>query len=149
MASQARDEVIHIKIPSNPLYVSTVRRTVGSISRNLGFPDEVIEDIELSVAEAVSNAVEHGSPSNHDSTITVAFKISSEHLTIDVRDEGPGFNLPTGETVDDNLNERGRGLRLIYKLMDNVRVCNTVKGSRISMKKCRSSEKSENVKTSV
>ncbi|MHB1001014.1 MAG: ATP-binding protein [Armatimonadota bacterium] len=147
MASSLRDEVIHLRIPANPKYVCMVRRAVASIARSLGFPDKIVDDIELSVAEAVSNSVEHGSPSHGENIVAVVCRITDAHLTIDVRDEGNGFDIVRGSGDSDILNERGRGLRLIYDLMDNVRVCRTVKGSRIRMvKKIQSALPAEDAK---
>ncbi len=112
-----------------------VRRAVRTIAVSLGFPEETVWDIEVSVAEALANAVEHGSPDRHEDNVVVACKFDDHKLTIDVRDEGPGFDLPCSEAKDASWNERGRGLRMIYELMDNVKVSRSKCGWKLRMVK--------------
>lgn len=135
MRAPSQDETIQFRIPGNPKYVSAIRRAVRAIAHNLGFPEGIVEDIEISVAEALANAVAHGSPRQKGSAVVVTCRVGDDKLVIDVCDEGPGFELPGSEKWDQALDEHGRGLRLIYHLMDRVRVCRTPKGSRIRMVK--------------
>lgn len=135
MAAAVEDETIEFRIPSNPRYVPTIRRAIRSIATNLAFPDETASDIELSVGEALVNAIEHGSPEQNRNTVVVTCRISQDNLTIDVRDEGPGFDAVAYQSSPELLDERGRGLTLIYNLMDNVRLCSTSRGARIRMVK--------------
>ena len=136
MQTLSESEIIRFRIPSDAKYVPTIRRAVQSIARCLGFPEDIAEDIEISIAEALANAVEHGSP-DHKSEIVVICKVDEDNLTIDVRDGGLGFEPPCPEGPYDFLDERGRGLRLIYKLMDRVNIHRTTSGSRIRMVKQR------------
>lgn len=135
MLAPRQGEVIQFSIPSNRRYVSTVRWAVLSLARSLSFPEEIAEDIHLSVAEAITNAVEHGSPSQMENVILVVCKIAGDKLIIDVWDEGTGFRMPESIKCTASLDEHGRGLILISKLMDRVRVRNTTKGSLIRMTK--------------
>lgn len=135
MATAAEGERIQFRIPSNPRYVPPIRRAIRSIATNLAFPDETADDIELSVGEALVNAIEHGSPEQNRNTVVVTCRISQDRLTIDVRDEGPGFDADACQPSPELLNERGRGLTLICYLMDNVRLRSTSRGARIRMVK--------------
>lgn len=149
MAASSHSETIQMRIPADPRYVSTVRRAVQSIARSLGFSEETVLEIEVSIAEALANAVEHGSPQQCRNAIIVVCKIGDARLTIDVRDEGPGFRAP--ECCDEEtLSERGRGLRMIYQLMDKVKVSSSTRGSRISMiKRMHSTAVTPGAKTSL
>lgn len=135
MRAPSQGETVLFRIPGDPKYVSTVRRAVQSIAHSLGFPEELAEDIELSVAEALANAVEHGSPEQNRNSVVVVCRVKEDSLEVDVRDQGPGFDLAGFEEGCDLWNEHGRGLRMIYRLMDRVRVCHTPRGSRIRMVK--------------
>jgi len=148
MAAAPQSEIIQFRIPSNPKYVSTVRRAVRSIAHSLGFSEEVSEDIELSVDEALTNAVLHGSPEQRKNAVVIVCRIGDDKLTIDVRDEGPGFEPFDSQGYYEPLGEQGRGLRLIYHLMDGVRVCRTPRGSRIRMVKKLSPGEAQPVKPS-
>jgi len=136
MPTPAEGETVQFRIPGDKKYVLMVRKAVNCIARNLGFSEEMAADIELSASEAISNAVEHGSPEHGGNAVVVTCRIDAHALTIDVRDEGPGFepNLG-GPDGDQSLTERGRGLQLIYHLMDSVKVSRTRKGSRVRMVK--------------
>lgn len=129
-----RGETIQFRIPADPKYICTIRRAIRSIAASLDFTDDVAEDIELSFAEALTNAVEHGSPQNAGNSVVVVCRITEDKLIIDVRDEGPGFDPPASKDGE-IWSEHGRGLRMIHQLMDNVRICRTGKGSRIRMVK--------------
>lgn len=135
MRSASRGDTFQFRIPGDPKYVSMVRRAVRTIAIDLGFPENMVWEIEVSVAEALANAVEHGSPDRNEDNIMVACKFEGGRLTIDVRDEGPGFDMPCVPEVPTCTNERGRGLRLIYELMDNVKVMRNSRGWRLRMVK--------------
>ena len=128
--------MIQFRIPGNTKYVSMVRRGINSIARSIDLPDNVISDIELSVSEAIANAIEHGSPEHTGNVVVVTCRLDSDKLVIDVRDEGPGFQ-PNLHNLDspDILLEHGRGLHLICRLMDSVQVSRMRKGSRLRMVK--------------
>ena len=143
MQAQFTDETIRFRIPSDPKYVSMIRRAVQSIARSLGFPDDLALDIEISVAEALANAVEHGSPERNGNAVVIVCRVEADKLTIDVRDEGSGFEEGNLDTLCEPFSEHGRGLRMIYRLMDKVNICRTPKGSRIRMVKKKRSGKTK------
>lgn len=143
MQSIARGDTIQFRIPGDPKYVSIIRRAVHTLAYDLGFPEEVIWEIEVSVAEALANAVEHGSPDHNADAVVVACRFLDGRLTIDVRDEGPGFDMPCSVPDAECLDERGRGLRMIYELMDNVKVSRNRHGSKLRMVKTVQSPRSD------
>jgi anti-sigma regulatory factor (Ser/Thr protein kinase) len=134
MPKLRRIETIQFKIPADPKYVSAIRRAVQAVARNLNFPDDSVDDIGISVDEALSNAVKYGSPERGCNAVAVNCKVGDGALTIEVRDEGPGFG-PPGSGEQDVFEEHGRGLKLIYRLMDSVHIDRMSKGSRIRMVK--------------
>lgn len=129
-------ETIQFRIPADPRHVAMIRKAMESIARSLCFPEDVVRDIGVSVSEALANAIEHGSPQHEGNVVIVSCKVIDEMLKIDVRDQGAGFAPPTPEDQE-IWEERGRGLKLIYRLMDNVRINHTEKGSQIRMVKRR------------
>lgn len=131
---QHQSETIQFCIPADTKHVAMVRRAIGSVAISLGFPKDKCDDIELSVSEALANAIEHGSPDRTVNSVTAVCKITEDALVISVRDEGGGF-APPGGWESGLWNEHGRGLRLIYTLMDNVKINRTRKGGSIRMVK--------------
>jgi anti-sigma regulatory factor (Ser/Thr protein kinase) len=129
----SRGEVVQFRIPGDTKYVPMVRRAVRAIAHSVDLPDDLIADIEVSVSEAIANAIEHGSPEQAENVVVVTCRVDPEELTVDVRDEGPGFDpQPRNPDV---LQERGRGLKLIYFLMDSVEVSRTRTGAILHMVK--------------
>jgi len=133
MQTLSHGETIRLSIPADPKYVVMVRRAVRTVASRLGFTDDMAADIEVSVAEAVSNAIEHGSPEHSANAVAVVCRFEGDKLTIDVRDEGSGFMLAGFQSPRISLAERGRGLKLINRMVDRVRICRTVHGSKLRM----------------
>lgn len=79
--------------------------------------------IQLALAEAIANAVEHGNRRDASKKIDVSAEISAERVLLSVRDEGDGFDesATPNPTLDENLEiPTGRGLLLIRSFMSNV-----------------------------
>ena len=112
-------ETIKMEIASNPHYVSVVRLTTSGIANKIGFCLDDIEDIKVAVSEACTNAIKH----SLDNKFYVEYTIFENGLTIEVIDNGKGYNV---DSVDKpNLNEpkeSGLGLFIIESLMDDVKI---------------------------
>ena len=81
--------------------------------------------IELSLQEALANAVVHGAKEDPSKTVECLVACDEQRgILIIVRDPGPGFdpgNIPSC-TVGENLySNHGRGIFLINQLMDEVK----------------------------
>ena len=112
-----------IKIPSDIRNLRKVSSEIlGSIS-SYKIDESGIFNIRLCVEEAVKNAIVHGNRSNKKLSVRVSYWINDDKLTIEVEDEGAGFDherLPD-PTADENLlRTSGRGVYLIKRLMDEV-----------------------------
>jgi serine/threonine-protein kinase RsbW len=97
--------------------------------------------IQMAIEEAIVNAIEHGNELDQSKTVRVSFCVESSIVTMEVVDEGSGFDPKClkDPTIDENLElPRGRGVLLIRELMTNVeyRKC----GSHLVMVKERSPE---------
>ena len=126
-------ETIKMEIASNPHYVSVVRLTTSGIANKIGFCLDDIEDIKVAVSEACTNAIKH----SLDDKFYVEYTIFENGLTIEVIDNGKGYNV---DSVDKpNLNEpkeSGLGLFIIESLMDDVKIKSDLnRGTSIKMTK--------------
>jgi len=120
--------------------VSAISPVVGWVMRlvsDLEYAAGKEFEIEMALREALANAVTHGCKG--DSTKKIECSVTGNKdrgILIVVRDPGPGFDysdLPS-PTEDENLfSERGRGIYLINKLMDEVEYKHN--GSEIHMRK--------------
>ena len=79
--------------------------------------------VQLALAEAIANAVEHGNRRDATKKVDVSAEVSAERVLLSVRDEGVGFDesATPNPTLDENLEiPTGRGLLLIRSFMTNV-----------------------------
>ncbi|MCH9730881.1 MAG: SpoIIE family protein phosphatase [Actinomycetia bacterium] len=88
-------------------------------------------DIVLATGEAITNAIEHGSP--HDSSTTVAVEACTlgEAITVTVSDSGCWSG---DSTASRRQGVRGRGLTLVHGLADSVDTVRTASGTRMSLR---------------
>ena len=91
--------------------------------------------------EAASNIIEHAYRDVEDGKIEMTVEHSPEKLVIIVHDEGHPFNPKAVEQYDtevplEDMQERGAGLHLIKKIMDEVDFdFNAAEGNTITMVK--------------
>lgn len=97
-------------------------------------------DIEISLREALANAIKHGA--NGDPTKIIECRVSCEEpgILIVVRDPGNGFDpnsVPDPLSGENIYSNHGRGIFLINKLMDEVKF--EKNGTEIHMRKYKGS----------
>lgn len=84
------------------------------------FSKEDCQDLLTSVAEACLNAMEHGNKLIPHKQVEVFVSIIGNTVTVDVLDQGSGFNtLTTGKDSSSPTQDRGWGMLLIRNLVDN------------------------------
>jgi len=119
-----RPRIIELRIPTERRFEKVAVASAAGVARQMGFPQERVEDIKTAVSEAVLNAVEHSKSEGLGRKIQVTFFEEASRLRIDVTDQGAGFQPDKVETprIEDKLapeaRKRGWGLYLIRKLVD-------------------------------
>ena len=103
----------------DPRNVSLARNAIASFASLCGFSIEEIADIRLAAGEALSNAVEHGR-SERSNGFAVVCRFEEGEMTIEIRDNGEGFNLDGRANVPLEERTRGFGMLLMRRLMDGV-----------------------------
>ncbi|MCT4618140.1 MAG: ATP-binding protein [Marinisporobacter sp.] len=123
-----------ISVPSKPEYVNVVRLTASAIASRMGFDIEQIEDIKVAIAEACTNAIEHGLCYNNNN-FQINFLVDHEKLSIEVMDQGNGFKSSEIQEPDlANPKEGGLGIFIIKSLMDEVEIISDLgKGTTMKM----------------
>ena len=87
------------------------------------FEQKVIFNIKLALHEALINAVKHGNRMEKDLTVRVHITKEDGLLTMQVTDQGKGFdfkNIPDPITPENLEKLNGRGIFLIQNAMDRV-----------------------------
>jgi len=131
---------VDITIPNQTKYL----RLIGQISENIahapicfnGDRDELAFHLNLVLTEAVTNAICHANREDPDKQLRVVVAISEERLSMKVFDEGDGFDIETFiHSEAKETDERGRGIQLIYRLMNEVQYHSQGDGNVLEMTK--------------
>ncbi|MCJ7755592.1 MAG: ATP-binding protein [Thermoanaerobaculales bacterium] len=113
------------EVPGLVEAIPPVVEQIMEVIREQGCAEQSEFEIEVSLYEALANAVEHGC--RHDPEKMVEVVVACEEhrgMIIMVRDPGPGFDPETvpSPIVGENIYaDGGRGIFLINQLMDEVR----------------------------
>jgi serine/threonine-protein kinase RsbW len=119
-------------LPNDPAYLSNYQATVARQRiEKLHMPEEARLKLQIALAEAVENAITHGSAGDASKPIQVVFEETDEEFRISVRDQGAGFDaeriLAGAEEVDALEATRDRaqfgagiGLRMILDCVDRL-----------------------------
>jgi serine/threonine-protein kinase RsbW len=105
-----------LSLPREEISVPLTRHVVSAALSTAGVLPACVQEVELAVSEACTNAVQHAV---EGVSYEVLILITDEQVAIDVIDSGSGFGqreVPTDEV--DHWSENGRGLRLIHALSD-------------------------------
>lgn len=105
--------------------VDTAEQLALDVARNIGFEEDDLHKIGMSVREGMVNAVVHGN--NYGAHKKVHFFVSTApgKYTVRIQDQGQGFDLgklPDPVAEDNLLRHSGRGIFLMRAFMDDVEV---------------------------
>jgi serine/threonine-protein kinase RsbW len=88
-----------------------------------GYGEEAVFALRLSLEEALTNAIQHGSRGKTYQSIHVGYRVTPELIEINIADEGDGFtpgNVPDPTTEEKLSIPSGRGILLMRAYMDVV-----------------------------
>jgi anti-sigma regulatory factor (Ser/Thr protein kinase) len=120
-------------VSAEPAELAQTRRLADEAAASYGLREDDRFAFMFAVNEAVSNAIEHGSPSP-DGTIQLRFAEEPEALVFCVRDYGRFAPKPL---VRDETDTRGRGLAFMAAMVDRVDVCRGSTGTLVRLSKRR------------
>jgi serine/threonine-protein kinase RsbW len=118
-AAEARtvDQVLDSTLES----VDVAEEAVLREAQELGFDEDELHRIGMSVRECMVNAVVHGNRYNARKKVRLTVSRTPDKLVIVIGDEGEGFDmtaLPDPLANENLLRHSGRGLLLIQAFMD-------------------------------
>jgi serine/threonine-protein kinase RsbW len=115
------NEIIRIKIPSHPKYISRLRSIVGEVCQKMNFHYQKCQDLKLAINEAVSNIIQHAYEGQTNKAIFVYFYLFSERLEVAIRDYGKKVEPDQIKSRDlDDVKDHGLGVFLMENLVDEV-----------------------------
>ena len=116
-------QVIMLSLPSSMRHVYLLDVVVTEVLKDLGFAEEIQEQINLAAIEAGTNAIKHGNKEDPNKKAVMQFLLDEEKLMIVIEDEGDGFTRKeVADPLDPEnlLKSSGRGLFLMEACMDAV-----------------------------
>jgi serine/threonine-protein kinase RsbW len=126
-------------LDSNLESVDSAEETVMHEAAPLGFDEDDLHRIGISVRECMVNAVVHGNKYNAKKKVHLKVERDAGSLTIWIGDEGEGFNpadVPDPLHNDNLLKHSGRGVMLMQAFMDEFEVSTRPpKGTQVKMVK--------------
>ncbi|MFY9655700.1 MAG: ATP-binding protein [Methylocystis sp.] len=131
---------LDIQFPNQTRYLGLIGNIAELIARQIddGVADReaLAYNLNLVVTEAVTNAIQYGSPADNQDRVRILLSYEKCDLCVRVFDHGEGFDLASSSAPEvDQLHERGRGLFFIRTLMDSVEYRRTDCGNVLEMKK--------------
>ena len=119
--------------------VDTAEEAVMREAGYLGFDEDDLHKIGISVRECMVNAVVHGNRYNAKKKVHLKVERGADSITIWIGDEGDGFNpseVPDPLHNDNLLKHSGRGVMLMQAFMDEFHVsARQPKGTEVKMVK--------------
>jgi len=116
---------LNMTIPGDRKAVTPVVDRIMAIVQDMGCAEGKEHEVELSVQEAIANAVVHGCEGDPGRSVQVAVGCDEDRgMIVMVRDPGTGFDPQKIQSplLGENLYaSHGRGIYLINQLMDEVR----------------------------
>lgn len=116
-----------------PTELAETRRLADEAGAQYGLKSDDRFAFTFAVNEAVSNAIEHGTPSQ-DGTVHVRFTEERDALICCVRDYGQFTPKPP---INEELGTRGRGLAFMASMVDRVDLCRGSNGTLVRLSKRR------------
>jgi anti-sigma regulatory factor (Ser/Thr protein kinase) len=142
---------VELEFPASPAHLSEVRRAVRAGLRGR-VPDGDLDDLLLALNEATTNAVLHGSGGGR---VEVSVRLAEGWAEMTVLDRGPddrqatssregeddgvkpndGVSPDNGDEADATAAISGRGLWLMGRLVDEVRLEQVRPGTRVTLRR--------------
>jgi serine/threonine-protein kinase RsbW len=85
-------KVTELQLPNTLGSEKIAMEKATSVAKGMGFRNERIEDVKTAVAEACTNAMEHGNKFDQDAKVGVVLTANDTSLEILVRDQGEGID---------------------------------------------------------
>jgi serine phosphatase RsbU (regulator of sigma subunit)/anti-sigma regulatory factor (Ser/Thr protein kinase) len=118
-------------LPAEPSRIRDARRQLGCWLTGIGVDPSRKHDIVLATAEAVTNAIEHGSHCDARRTVSIEAFRRGDTVAATVSDSGQW----SGDSAASLRNQQGgRGLTLINGLADQVDTVRSAHGTRITLR---------------
>jgi serine/threonine-protein kinase RsbW len=121
------ERVIELRLPSRLGYEKIAMDAATSLARRMGFHEDRVNALRTALAEAVTNAIEHGNEQDSAMKVLVMLTVRPDELVVSVADQGrkqldqsKTSPKPSIEESFTKVDKGGWGIWLIRELVDEV-----------------------------
>lgn len=120
MSDAASSDVLTVRltIPAKAEYITLGRLALTGLARSGQLAEEALSDLKIALSEACSNSVRHAYRDGRDGVVEISYELAPGRITIEVADDGNGFDLESLEAEEGELTEGGLGIAIIRALTD-------------------------------
>jgi len=116
-------------LPAQPANVRLARAILRTLAAHAGFSEAQAGEMAVALSEAYTNVIHHA----NTTWVTLRFALEPSALTIEVEDDGEGFDTAILDQPYSPEREVGRGMHLIRHLMDAVECQSSPMGTVVRM----------------
>jgi serine/threonine-protein kinase RsbW len=120
--SSERGGVVALTIPARPEYVALCRLALTGIARTRALAPELVADLKLALTEACSNSVRHAYEEGREGVVDVRYELSDDRISVEVTDDGSGFDPGVLKRAEEELDEGGLGIAIIRAVTDELEI---------------------------
>ncbi|WP_240490378.1 ATP-binding protein [Planctopirus hydrillae] len=131
-------EQFEIQIPSDTAEGQAIQEKIIAAMEAAEFSPRDVFGMRLALEEGLVNAIKHGNRMDPDKRVRIACTVSDVIASIEIEDEGPGFdwNDVPDPTAEENLDRPcGRGIMLMRAFMSKVEYNDS--GNKVLLEKLR------------
>jgi serine/threonine-protein kinase RsbW len=111
---------VALSIPARPEYVALCRLALTGLARTRALSPELVADLKLALTEACSNSVRHAYEEGRAGVVEVRYELAEDRISIEVLDEGAGFDPQALKNAQEELDEGGLGIAIIRAVTDEL-----------------------------
>jgi len=112
-------------LSSNKNEIKNFDSLLVEINNEFGLPVEKFINFQIAASEAIVNAIVHGNKQDPQKKVHVDVAAEGDTLTLQIKDEGEGFDvdkLPDPTDESNLYKESGRGIYIIRSLVDEFKI---------------------------
>lgn len=131
MAAAHNHKTIEVTAETAWQTIDLTQAITERVAQAVGFEEEDIHKIGMSVREGVINALHYGNRMQRGKRVFLTYVFEPDRLVIRVLDQGPGFEsngLGDPLAEENLLKTSGRGLLIVRAFMDDMRVGHGARG---------------------
>jgi serine/threonine-protein kinase RsbW len=130
-------KTFEMHVPSTLGAEKVAMEFAATVAKSMNFPADRVEDLKTAVAEACTNAIEHGNKLDASTKVAISLTVDKGRLQVAVQDRGSGIGKPAAPSIESQIEGKaepgGWGIYLIENLMDEVSFESTPEGSVVKM----------------